>query len=65
MTEAIKKLVEEIKTIKEDIKYIKKHMIDSDMLLKPSEELRLKESVEAYKAGKSTSLDDFEEENSD
>ena len=65
MTEAIKKLVEEIKPINEDIKYIKKHMIDSDMLLKPSEELRLKESVEEYKAGKSTSLDDFEEENSD
>ena len=57
---ATKGLVDELKAIKKDLAYIKEHMVDVDMVLTPVEERRLESSLEEYRKGKTTKLEDFE-----
>ncbi|MEK6852431.1 MAG: hypothetical protein AABX59_01000 [Nanoarchaeota archaeon] len=57
-----KQILDELKEIKSDVKFIKEHMVDIDTILTPEEEVRLKESVEEFEDGKTTSIEDFEKE---
>lgn len=45
-----------------DINFLKNHMVDVDCILTPEEEDRLEESLEEFRQGKTTSLEDFEKE---
>ena len=45
-----------------DINLLKSHMVDPDCMLTPEEEARLDESLEEFKQGKTTSLEDFKKE---
>ncbi len=54
--------MEKLDTIKEELDYIKSHMIDVDTILTPEEEVRLDESLDDFKKGRTTSLQEFEEE---
>ncbi len=52
-------LMEELKIIKEDLQYIKEHMVDVDMILAPDEEEILNKSINEFRDGKTTKLDDL------
>ncbi len=52
----------ELKSIKDELKYIKEHMVDIDMILTSEEEKILKESIEEFKAGKTTKLSDLKKD---
>jgi len=60
-TEA-KQILKELKAIRTELDYIKEHMVDVDTVLTAEEEERLNESLEDFKAEKTTSLTDFEKE---
>ena len=55
-------ILEELKTIKLDLEYIKVHMVDVDTILTPEEEERLEESLQDFREGKTTSLEEMEKE---
>ena len=55
-------ILEELKTIKLDLEYIKGHMVDVDTILTPEEEERLEESLQDFREGKTTSLEEIEQE---
>ncbi len=62
MTVNTEQITEELKAIRADLNYIKEHMVDVDTILTFDEEKRLNEAIEEHKAGKCTSLEDFEKE---
>ena len=62
MTNEIKQVMEKLGYIKSDLDFIKKHMVDADTILTFREEERLEESLEDFKKGKTTSLENFEKE---
>lgn len=55
-------LIQELKEIKMDLNFIKEHMVDVDTILTPEEEERLEESLRDLRAGKATSLEEFEKQ---
>ncbi|UCE38645.1 MAG: hypothetical protein JSW00_05290 [Thermoplasmata archaeon] len=55
-------IVEELKAIKEELRYIKEHMVDIDVILTPDEKEILKESIDEFKRGDTTKLEDLERE---
>ena len=52
-------VLEELKSIKDDLQYIKENMVDVDMILTSDEVEILAESINEYKSGKTTKLDDL------
>lgn len=52
-------LMEELKIIKEDLQYIKEHMVDIDMILTSDEQKILNKSINEFRDGKTTKLDDL------
>ncbi len=55
-------ILEKLDKMEKDISYIKQHMIDADSILTGEETERLEESLQEFKEGKTTSLEDFEKE---
>lgn len=55
-------ILEKLDKMEKDISYIKKHMIDADSILTAEETERLEESLQEFKEGKTTSLENFEKE---
>ncbi len=55
-------IVEELKSIKEELRYIKEHMVDIDTILTPNEKEILKESIDEFKRGETTKLEDLKRE---
>ena len=55
-------IVEELKAIKEELKYIKEHMVDIDVILTPDEKEIIKESIDEFKRGDTTKLEDLKRE---
>lgn len=55
-------ILEKLDKMEKDISYIKQHMIDADSILTPEETERLEESLQEFKEGKTTSLEDSEKE---
>ncbi|MEK6950297.1 MAG: hypothetical protein AABX13_01065 [Nanoarchaeota archaeon] len=62
MSTETQQILEELKVIKLDLDYIKGHMVDIDTILTPGEEERLEESLQEFKEGKTTSLEEFKRE---
>ena len=62
MAPQMKQLIQKLDAIQADIQYIKDHMIDADTVLTPPEARRLEEALDDLKAGRTTSLQDFEKE---
>ena len=62
MENEIKELLDEIREIRIDINFIKNNMIERDAILTSREAERLDESIEEFREGKTTSLEDFEKE---
>ena len=56
------RIEDELKMIRKDLDYIKEHMVDVDSFLTDNETKELEESLERFKKGKATRLDDFEKE---
>jgi hypothetical protein len=56
------KIEEELRMIRKDLDYIKEHMIDTDSFLTENEAKELDESLERFRKGKATKLEDFEKE---
>jgi len=57
-----KQILNELREIRIEITFIKEHMVDADTVLTPEEESRLDESLQEFRLGESTSLEDFEKE---
>jgi len=62
MSAELKQVIQRLDTIKSELDYIKEHMVDVDTILTPDEEARLDESLMDFKQGKTTPLEDFEQE---
>ena len=56
---ASSEVLEELKNIKDDLQYIKENMVDVDMILTSDEVEILADSINEYKNGKTTKLDDL------
>ena len=55
-------ILNELKTMRIDIEFIKENLVDVDAILTPEEETRLNKSLDEFKQGKTTSLEEFEKE---
>ena len=62
MENQTQQILNELRTIKIDIELIKQNVVDMDTILTPKEEIRLNESLEEFKQGKTTPLIEFEKE---
>ena len=57
-----KEITTELRAIRKDLNYIKMHIVDSDTVLTPEEEIKLEKSLKEYKDWEATLLEDFEKE---
>ena len=57
-----KEITAELRAIRKDLNYIKMHIVDSDTVLTPEEEIKLEKSLKEYKDWEATLLEDFEKE---
>ena len=55
-------ILRKLDKIQIDINFLKNHIVDPDCILTPEEEENLDESLEEFRQGKTTSLEDFEKE---
>ncbi len=62
MENEMSKILNELREIRIDINFLKSHLIDPDCILTAEEEKRLDESLEEFRQGKTTSLEDFKKE---
>jgi len=65
VTITIEKIYDELKGIKREIHYIRTHMIDSDTVLTPQEEVELNESLKDLERNNTSSLEDIKRDRED
>jgi hypothetical protein len=56
------KISEDLDFLKKEVIEIRTHMVDVDSLLTPEEKAELDASIDNYKKGKTTNLDDVKKE---